>query len=126
MANIESIILGYILTFCFLLLSILYPVRLYCQKHKLTQTSKLYNFKEFLHNIHKPLGIASVVLTTLHCIISSQHPALNSGTLCLILVLLILFTYLLRKILKRKWLKYHRILTAILWFTILTHIILWL
>ena len=119
-----NIFFAWLLSACILGLSIIYPLRLYCHKKKLDTTSYIYRANKFLRKIHKFLGIAVVWMTLLHCRLSSQHFGMNTGTICLIISLLILCTYLFRKRFKSKWLLLHRNLTGLLWLLIIAHIVL--
>ena len=107
-----------------LLLSVIYPLRLYCQKKKLRPTHPVYRLNRSLRTIHKPLGILIIMLTFFHCRLSSQKLGPNMGTALLILLVLLLLTYAFRKFLKGKWMAMHRWLTAALWFLLIAHIII--
>lgn len=123
MKEILNIFFAWLVSICVLGLSIIYPLRLYCQKKKLNTNSFICRINRFFRRIHKSLGIAVIFITLLHCRFSSQHFGLNTGTICFWILLLILCTYLFRKNLKRKWILLHRELTALLWLLIILHTI---
>lgn len=122
MKEILNIFFAWLLSTFILVLSIIYPLRLYCQKKKLNTNSFIYRINRFFRRIHKSLGIAVIFITLLHCRLSSQHFGLNTGTICFLISLLILCTYF-RKNLRRKWILLHRELTVLLWLLIILHII---
>lgn len=107
-----------------LLLFIIYPLRIYISRNDIKNRTYLLKVNKLLHKIHKTLGIIILILTFIHCRLSSQKLGVNTGTLCLILMIFILGSYLFKKQLKNKWLKIHRTLTIILLITIILHIIL--
>ena len=47
----------------------------------------------------------------------------NAGTLCLIVAILLGLSYVLRKILKAKWMKIHRVLTIVMLVFMVYHIV---
>lgn len=106
-----------------MLLSVIYPMRLYCQKKKHSPEHRLFKINRCLRKIHKPLGIVVIPLTFLHCRFSAQSLGMNMGTILLILLFLLLFTYVFRAVLKGKWMLLHRSLTIILWVVTTTHIL---
>lgn len=105
------------------LLSIIYPLRKYCTSRKLPVSHLLCRINRFLRKIHKPLGVLIIPITFLHCRFSTQKLGLNFGTLCLVLLVILLFTYLLRKVLKGRWMKLHRAFTTALWIIVTIHIV---
>lgn len=82
------------------LLTIIYPLRLYCKHEGLNQNHPLSKLNKFLRRVHKTLGGLVILFTFLHCRISSQKLGFNTGTICLIILTLIFFTYILRRPLK--------------------------
>lgn len=104
---------AWISTVFILLLLILYPLKIYFKTTKA---------RFILNKIHKPLGIIVIPLIFFHCRFSSQNIALNTGTICLFIVILLFFTYIFRKKLKKFWIKFHRILAIILLITLFSHI----
>ena len=118
-----TVLLAWLPAIFIIALSIIYPLRLYCQWKSLPQSSPLVRANRFLRKIHKEMGITVIFLTLLHCRTSSQKLGANIGTFCLILLFLLWFSYLLRKQLKKNWIILHRILTAILFSLLVLHVL---
>lgn len=108
--------------FIFLLI-LIYPLRLYIRRKQLLPNNLIFKVNRLLRKVHKELGILAIALTFLHCRISSQKLGINTGTICLVLLILLWGTYLLRKKLKRQWMVSHRCLTFILVLTLIVHIL---
>lgn len=119
-----KIILAWITALNIVLLSIIYPLRKYVAKRKFVKAHPLCRLNRFLRKIHIPLGVLTIPLTFLHCRLSSYKLGLNMGTICLVFLLLLLTTYVLRKPLKGKWMFLHRFFTGLLWIVLLMHIVL--
>ncbi len=119
-----NIFSAWVLSVCILALSIVYPLRLFCQKKKLNTNSFIYCSYKFLRKTHKSLGILVILMALFHCRLSSQHLGFNTGTICFFLSILIFGTYFFKKRFKSKWLQLHRHLTILLWLLIIIHIIL--
>ena len=82
----------------------------------------------FFHKCHIPFGVLLLVVGLIHGILAGNpswatladfQPAavlftLNWGTACLVLAALLGLTYLLRRVLKRRWMIAHRVLTVLL------------
>lgn len=78
-----------------------------------------------LWHSHKYLGELSILLSLIHCSMTSRTNSTCStlGALLVITQILLAFTYLLRKLFKKKWIIMHRILSLILMGIIVLHII---
>lgn len=108
--------------FIFLLI-LIYPLRLYIRRKQLLPNNLIFKVNRLLRKVHKELGILAIALTFLHCRISSQKLGINTGSICLVLLILLWGTYLWRKKLKRQWIVSHRCLTFILVLTLIVHIL---
>jgi len=119
-----KIILAWITALNIVLLSVIYPLRKYATKRKLTKAHPICRCNHFLRKVHVPLGLLTIPLTFLHCRFSSQKLGLNMGTICLAFLFLLLLTYVLKRQLKSKWIFLHRIFTGLLWVVLLAHIVI--
>ena len=119
-----NLMLAWIAAIMIFLLSVIYPIRKYGQKHKLPQTHLLMKWNRLLRKIHKPLGIALIGVTFLHCRFSSQKLGFSTGTLCLVLTTVLFINYMARKQMKKHWMKIHRGLSLALLILLILHIIL--
>lgn len=119
-----NLFFAWILMVLIFLLVIIYPLRL-CNRHKRPSSFDLISrTNRFLRKVHKELGIVAIILTFLHCRVSSQKLGINTGTICLLLLLLLWCTYLLRKQLRKQWIILHRLLTVCLVVTLIAHILI--
>lgn len=119
--HIEAII-AWLMAAGVLLASVIYPLRRICAARRLPTSHPLCRVYHALRTLHKPLGVCMIPLTFLHCRLSSQKLGINLGTLCLLLLVTLFITYAIRKLLKGRWLRLHRALTATLWMLITLHI----
>lgn len=116
--------LAWILMVLILLLVIIYPLRL-CNRYKQLSSFKFFlKANKILRKVHKELGILAIIFTFLHCRISSQKLGINTGTICLLLLMFLWCSYLLRKQLKKQWIILHRFLTVCLVITLIAHILI--
>lgn len=122
--KIANMVLAWLPAIFLILLMVIYPLRLYIRHRQLTKTNLCFKVNRLLRKIHKELGVLTIGLTFLHCRISSQKLGLNTGSICLALIILISCTYFFRKYTKRKWLASHRCLTVILVITLVAHILI--
>lgn len=88
------------------------------------------------HNIHIPLGVVLIVAGLVHGLAAGNPLGTkfvqasfgqmlftwNMGTICFVISILLGLTYVLRKILKKNWMKLHRILTVVLVAAIVIHV----
>lgn len=107
-----------------LLLSVIYPLRLYIKRKQLPPKNLIFKVNKLLRKVHKKLGVLAIALTFLHCRFSSQKLGINIGTICLVLLILLWCTYIFRKQLKRKWIVLHRLITVSLVLTLIAHILI--
>lgn len=121
--DFKTVLLAWLPAVLIIALSIIYPLRLYCQRKRLPQSSLFVKANRFLRKIHKEMGLSVIFLTFIHCRTSSQKPGINIGTFCLILLFLLWLSYLLRKQLKKNWIILHRCFTAILLGFLVVHIL---
>ncbi|MDD3140768.1 MAG: hypothetical protein PHX08_17605 [Lachnospiraceae bacterium] len=122
--EIARIIIAWITAIGIMLLSIIYPMRIYVQKYRLRPEHPISKANKFLRKIHKPLGVVIIPFTFLHCRFSSQKMGFNMGTFLLVLLALLLLNYSCRKLLRSKWIKLHRGLTVLLWSLLIAHILI--
>lgn len=107
-----------------LLLSVIYPLRLYIRRKQLPPNNLIFKVNKLLRKVHKKLGVLAIALTFLHCRISSQKLGMNTGTICLVFLIFLWCTYIFRKQLKRKWIVLHRLITVALVLTLIAHILI--
>lgn len=107
-----------------LLLSVIYPLRLYIRRKQLPPNNLIFKVNKLLRKVHKELGVLAIALTFLHCRISSQKLGMNIGTICLVFLIFLWCTYIFRKQLKRKWIVLHRLITVTLVLTLIAHILI--
>ena len=98
------------------------------------RVSKIKPMNRFFRRIHIPFGLVLLVVGLLHGVLAG-NPAkggfsfapvlftLNAGTVCYLLGVLLLLTYIFRKKLKRNWMRFHRILTVAMLLFMVIHII---
>lgn len=107
-----------------ILLFIIYPLRICIMKIKPNRDSYCMKLNRLLHKLHKSMGLTILALTFIHCKLSSQKFGLNTGTICLLLMIAILCSYLFKRTLKSKWIKIHRELSILLLILLVLHILL--
>lgn len=91
--------------------------------------ARLKRLNRELHKHHKVWAVAVIAVVLLHALISVvplPFAGINilTGGCCLLLVLAIGGAYLFRKKLGRRWLSWHRRLTALLWPMLILHVLL--
>lgn len=103
-----------------------YSLRKMIKRYGIDDHTFLYRVYRFLQRYHKLIGITSILLMFIHCGISeklsNQHSDL--GTFLIMLWALLAITYILRNILKRKWLQLHRASALALCVGMLLHIVI--
>lgn len=88
----------------------------------------------FFHKIHIPTGILSLSFGLIHGLLAGNIPgdsveigsvflSFNWGTLCFCLMVLLIINCHLKRLLKKKWMLLHRILTVVLIAVLSLHII---
>ncbi|MGN0517590.1 MAG: FMN-binding protein [Acutalibacteraceae bacterium] len=119
-----SLITAWIATVC----AILTAFKYFAKKNK--------KMNRIFHNIHIPLGIFLIVAGLVHGLLAGNPLGTtlsqasfgnilftwNMGTVCLIFAILLGITYVLRKILKKNWMRLHRVLTVMLVVAIVIHV----
>lgn len=119
-----SLITAWIATVC----AILTALKYFAKKNK--------KMNRIFHNIHIPLGIFLIVAGLAHGLLAGNPLGTtlsqasfgnilftwNMGTICLVFSILLGITYILRKILKKNWMKLHRVLTVMLVVAIVIHV----
>ena len=118
-----NMILLWFVTLCIVLLSLNYPVRKYCQRRCPASRDISYKGYRFLRKSHRVLGILTIILTFLHCRLSSAGPGMNIGKISFLILLLMFIIHLFRNTMKKKWIILHRMLAVLLWVTIIVHIV---
>ena len=119
-----SMILAWCTVICVLLTAMKYLARI----------SKNPKCNQLFHKIHIPTGILALIFGLLHGLLAGNIPGgkvfvgtilltPNWGSLCFLLMLLLLLSYLLRKQLKKAWLPLHRILTILLLAAVILHLV---
>ncbi|MGN0329284.1 MAG: FMN-binding protein [Lachnospira sp.] len=102
----------------------------------IARKSKSAKLNRFFHKIHIPMGILMVIMGLLHGLLAGNAAntrlthayigtllfSFNWGTACLIVAVLLGISYLLRKVLKKNWMRVHRILTVVLLVFMVIHI----
>ena len=118
-----NMILPWFVTLCIVLLSLNYPVRKYCQRHCPASRDISYKGYRFLRKSHRVLGILTIILTFLHCRLSSAGPGMNIGKISFLILHALSQSHLFRNTMKKKWIILHRMLAVLLWVTIIVHIV---
>ena len=121
---IISLITAWIATVC----AILTALKYFAKKNK--------KMNRIFHDIHIPLGVILIAAGLIHGLLAGNPFGTtlsqasfgdilltwNMGTVCLIFAILLGITYILRKILKKNWIRLHRVLTVMLIAAIVIHI----
>lgn len=119
-----NIILAYGTTFLILLSSSIYPLRKLTKHFNLLTEYGLYKIYYSLRRHHNILGIVSIFATFLHCrfsySITKQHSLL--GSFLLIVLIMIVLTFYLKKRFLRRWLLMHKVLSIVLILGIIVHV----
>lgn len=118
-----SMILAWAAVVCVLLTAARYLARI----------SKNPTCNRLFHKLHIPTGLLALGFGLLHGLLAGNFPGgnlllgsmlltLNWGSVCFVLMLLLLFNYLLKKQLKRIWMPVHRVLTLLLLAALTVHL----
>ena len=103
----------------------------------IARISKNKAMNKFFHNIHIPFGVLFLVTGLIHGILAGNPSfatlstislapvlfTLNWGTACIILAVVLLLSYVLRKKLRKNWMLVHRIATVALLICLVLHVI---
>lgn len=112
-------VISYGLSILCLVLCILCCLEAY-RKKSFFQTT----FGKFISKYHAALAWLLLVLSLVHGIMKGKHPAMMSGKLTWIILIILIITALPKKYLKNKtYLKIHRILSILFVVTLVLHII---
>lgn len=121
---IISLITAWIATIC----AVFTALKYFAKKNR--------KLNRIFHKIHIPLGIILIVAGLIHGLFAGNpfgtalsqvsHASVlftwNMGTVCLVLAILLGITYILRKALKKNWMRLHRVLTVMFVTAIVIHI----
>lgn len=102
----------------------------------LARISKIKPLNRFFRKIHIPSGIILLITSAVHGIIAGNPPgveltqisffselfSLNWGTAAFVCIVLLAVVYLIRKLLSKKWMPLHRVLTVIMIVTLVLHL----
>ena len=122
-----SLLLAWITVFLLLITAFKYIARI-------SRSAKL---NRFFHKLHIPVGVLLIVIGLLHGLLAGNFAdtsisdirigevllSFNWGTLCFILSVLLALSYAARRILKKKWMNVHRILTIGMLITVVLHVV---
>ena len=119
-----SMILAWAAVVCVLLTAARYLARI----------SKNPTWNRLFHKFHIPTGLLALGFGLVHGLLAGNFPGgkvflgpvlftLNWGSLCFVLLLLLLLSYLLRKQLKNAWMPVHRVLTVLLLAVLAVHLL---
>lgn len=122
-----SMIFAWLAVVFAVLAALRYPAR------KLARAAKKPAVNRVSHRLHVPTGIFAAVFAIAHGLLAGNFPGeipelaallftLNWGTLCLILMLLLSFGCMLKRVLKQKWMPLHRLLTILLIAVLAVHL----
>lgn len=90
--------------------------------------SKVKTVNQLLRKIHKPFGLAIIVVAALHGILSlikSSHAVMENATGIILFLIIILLarTFYVKEKLRAKWFQMHRHLATVMLIMMITHII---
>lgn len=108
----------------FVLLCIIYPLGM-LKFSDTAREKKRKSMDRSLRKIHKKMGIWIIVIALLHGIAEIKVGNLEgmaSGKICFLLLILLFFSYGLKRFLKEKWMIVHRILAVITVIAVIIHI----
>ena len=102
----------------------------------IARISKSAKLNRFFHNIHIPVGIVLVTAGLIHGLLAGNVRgtglseayigtlifSFNWGTACFIVSILLGLSYVLRKVLKKNWMRIHRILTIVVVVLLVIHV----
>lgn len=102
----------------------------------IVRISKCKRLNHIFHKIHIPIGIALVLTGLIHGLLAGNFKdtgltdarlgtvffSFNWGTVCFVISVLLGLSYLLRRVLKNKWMKIHRLLTFCFLALIVIHV----
>lgn len=102
----------------------------------IARVSKSAKCNRFFHKIHIPAGIVLVITGLVHGLLAGNFAdakmseayigavlfSWNWGTACFIVSILLGITYLLRRTLKKKWMRVHRMLTVCFLILVMIHV----
>lgn len=102
----------------------------------IARVSKSMKLNRLFHKIHIPTGMILILTGLLHGLAAGNFAdtglfdmraetvlfTFNWGTVCFIISVLLGLTYLFRKVLKKKWMRVHRILTVCMLVLMVIHI----
>lgn len=119
-----SMILAWCAVVCVCLTAVRYLVRI----------SKNQRWNRLFHKLHIPTGLLALGFGLAHGLLAGNFPGskvllgpvlftLNWGSLCFVLLFLLLLSYLLRKQLKKAWMPIHRVLTVLLVAVLAVHLL---
>ena len=100
----------------------------------LARISRNQTWNRLFHKLHIPTGLLALGFGLAHGLLAGNFPGgrvmlgpvlftLNWGSLCIVLLLLLLLSYLLRKQLKRAWMPIHRVMTVLLVAVLAVHLL---
>lgn len=122
MNSILNITFAWLSLIVIILLCSLYPLSKLLENEKYNN-EKIMKYKYYLKNIHKPLGVIVIFIMFIHGKLSGQRPGIEA-ILILLLSILLLLSYCLRKKFPKGWMIIHRSLTLLLLITIFIHVFL--
>lgn len=119
-----SMILAWCAVVCVCLTAVRYLVRI----------SKNQRWNRLFHKLHIPTGLLALGFGLAHGLLAGNFPGgkvllgpelftLNWGSLCFVLLILLLLSYLLRKQLEKAWMPVHRVLTVLLLAVLAVHLL---
>lgn len=123
MNSILNITFAWLSLIIIFLLCSLYPLSKLLENKKYVNNDKIIKLKNTLKKLHKPLGVLVILIMFIHGKLSGQRPGIEA-ILILLLSILLLVSYCLRKKFPKGWMLLHRSLTALLLIVIIIHILL--
>jgi len=120
MTLLLNIIFAWIATLSVLLLSIVYILRKISWKNK---EGSLFKWNQKLRKYHKEIGMVAIFSSVVHGFYSSfKILSWNKGTFAWLLIILLGLGYMVRRNLKGKWAKSHRLMALMVWILLVLHI----
>lgn len=120
MFSILNIVFAWLSLAIIVLLCSLFPISKLLE-NKNDQNHSMSRLKYYLKKLHKPLGVVIIFIMLIHGRLSGQRPGIEA-ILILLISIMLLCSYCLRRKLPKGWKKMHLALTVFLLVAIIIHL----